>query len=216
MTDTTKMIVIMGASNSGKTTLQKALCITGGYEPVLFSHPMKRFVGEKYGVTVEFLDSQNGKKTLVYPLAGPDHPMYGVTYGDLMIRWWKASPGIDPLMWLAETQAEVDYHVGGDAKALVFADVRNDLELNLIRVMVDQGHDLIVVHLERSEEQLRDSDVGCNRYISELRQLTSDSHYLRMKDRALTDLVGAVRYAMRAMPYNCRPIDYPVSSRRSA
>jgi hypothetical protein len=164
----TILIALMGVSGSGKTTLQKALCAEPEVYPVNFASPVKRFIADRYGVPVESLDTDEGKAALVYPLVYPDHPMYGVTYRELLIRWWKASPGLDPMLWPAESQAEIDSLIEDGAKALVFADVRNWHEVDMINRLVAEGHPLTVVSLSREDEQARDSDRHCREFTEAL------------------------------------------------
>lgn len=187
------IVAIMGYSNSGKTTTAEALTGLIGVKHIRFSYPMKRFLAERYGVTLEFLDSQEGKDTAIYPY----DPL---TYGEQMSRMWEASSGdrplIDPRIWMAETEAEIDSSVAEAAAAIVFSDVRNQREVDLLRSMVEAGHKLILVAIGRSGQVMKVSDAGMMDYYRQLKETAmfklEPVTVLEFNEGKLSDIVKVV------------------------
>lgn len=197
-THLTPIIAIVGNSNSGKTTLAKALEALPGVKHIRFSYPMKRFLADRYGVTVEFLDSQEGKQARIYPYDS-------LTYGEQMIRMWEASSGdrplIDPRIWMAESEAEIDEAVSNNGAAVVFSDIRNQREVDVIRRLVKDGHKLHLIHLSREDETPKPSDADLDDYIDQLKEAAMfklyPGDYMRCHERPLKELVKAAMHSTK-------------------
>lgn len=156
------IFVLLGLSNSGKDTAAGFMLA----DNIKFSAMMKRTLEKWYGLNEGDLDNKFVRSQIV--------PGESFTYLDVMVRAYHAWQAIDDKLTVRPTTKQIRQSLEA-GRDVVLTDIRKEVEVEAVRELSKEGHNVVLVHIfGRQGEQRLSSDAKLEELFEELRHFAND------------------------------------------
>lgn len=165
------IIVVFGASGSGKDTLAKVLYNYSCLERK-FARPMKKVVEEWYGLKPGTLDTQEGKAQKLTPESDK-------TFSDLLVGFYHFWQKYDDGMTARVVAKDIEYMTVSTPWNIVVTDMRKLIEAKLVCDIVAETKAKLHVMCIVGRGTTLSTDEEQPKCLRELRPLTSTYHVVK-------------------------------------